>query len=337
MSVTIRDIAKKCNCSITAVSLVLNNRPNRISEPVKQRIREAAKEFNYHPNQIALSLVTRKTNVIGLILPDISNAFFSEFVKEVESECSKHGYTLILASTNESAASELEVVRTFISRALAGIILIRSSIGLEEFQDLIFTAISTCDTPFICVDRSFKSGNIKNIIIDQKQGGYLATKHLISCGYKNIGMITGPLKLATAMMRLDGYKQALEEAHIPFNESFIYEGDFSNESGELGTAKLMEANVDAIFASNDMMAFGVYKAIHQMGLSIPDRLGVIGFDDIQFASIVSPSLTTIHQPMQEIANEAVNSLLDMIKGSSSLGHTKMFEPSLIIRGSTKKQ
>ena len=337
MNVTLKDIAKLCGVSVATVSLVLNNKPNRISESTKKRIIDTAKELQYHPNPMALSLVTRKSNVLGLIIPDVSNLFYTEFIRQVELEAAKRGYTIILGNTDEQGSREYEYVRTFLLRGLAGCILIHSSIDMEKYDTKIIDLIRQSKLPFVLIDRQPVAGNIRNFFIDQQLGAYLATTHLINLNHKKIGFISGPLNLDLSKMRYAGYKKALEDHDILFDESLVEFGDWRPEGGHQAGLRLIAKGVSGIFTANDMMAFGVYQAAFSMALRIPQDLSVVGFDDVSFASVVTPGLTTINQPMLQIGIDCVNALFDMINTKKSTGSSKLYTPTLIVRNSTSRK
>ncbi|PKM64606.1 MAG: LacI family transcriptional regulator [Firmicutes bacterium HGW-Firmicutes-20] len=337
MNVTLKDIAKLCGVSVATVSLVLNNKPNRISEATKQKILEKAKELHYHPNPMALSLVTRKSKVLGLIIPDVTNLFFTDFLRQVEIEAAKFGYTIILGNTDEQGSREYEYVRTFLQRGLAGCILIHSSIEMDKYDAKIVDLVKQSKLPFILIDRHQKANNIRTLFIDQKLGAYLATTHLLNLGHTRIGYISGPLDLDLSRMRYDGYRQALEDHGIVFDENLIEFGDWRADGGHHAGLRLIAKGVSSIFAANDMMAFGVYQAAFSMALRIPQDLSVIGFDDVSFASVVTPGLTTIHQPMSQVGIDCVGMLVDMIEARKTTETSKQYSPTLIVRGSTLKK
>jgi LacI family transcriptional regulator len=337
MNVTLKDIAKLCGVSVATVSLVLNNKPNRISEATKKKVLDKAKELHYHPNPMALSLVTRKSKVLGLIIPDVSNLFFTDFIRHVEIEAAKFGYTIILGNTDEQGSREFEYVRTFLQRGLAGCILIHSSIEMEKYDAKIVELVKQSKLPFILIDRQQKASNIKTLFIDQKLGAYLATTHLINLGHTKIGFISGPLDLDLSRMRYAGYRQAIEEHGLLFDENLIEFGDWRAEGGHQAGLRLIAKGVSSIFAANDMMAFGVYQAAFSMALRIPQDLSVIGFDDVSFASVVTPGLTTIHQPMNQIGIDCVGMLVDMIEERKSAETSRQYSPTLIVRASTLKK
>ncbi len=336
MTITIKDIARECGVSISAVSLVLNHRHNRISEKTKQLIIETARTLNYRPNQIAVSLVTRKTKSIGLILPDISNVFFAEIGRYVEEEASQAGYTVIYGNTQDKIASEFDYIQSFLSKGLSGIILIRSAELNAVIEEQVKVAIRQSEIPFIFVDRSYTSINIKNLSVDQIHGGYLATRHLIDNGHTHIACICGPLHLQVSQDRLAGYRLAMDEALLPVESEWIIEGDFRVESGLIAAEKVFKKPITAIFASNDLMALGVYQACFNHHIAIPEKISIVGFDNIIFSSIVSPALTTIEQPMKQVSHDACACLIDCIETGKLDSTAIIYQPKLILRASTRK-
>lgn len=335
MSVTIKDIAAACGLSVTTVSLVLNNKPNRIPEETRNRITSAAESLNYHPNRIAVSMITKRTDTIGLILPDINNLYFSELAKSLEEEVCKHGYTVLYGNTADQIQREFNYVDNFLSRGVDALIIVHSSsFGIKE-QEKVIGMAKNADTPLLSVDRSFEFPEIPCVMVDQYKGGYTAATHLIRSGHRKIGCITGPSHISSSLERLKGYEQALKDNNIPFDEKMIYTGDFQAESGYTGIKELLKQGITAVFACNDMMALGVYKACAELLLSIPDDLSVIGFDDIFITEFINPPLTTLCQPVREIGREVARQTLDILSGNVSIGKQTVFVPILKNRSSTK--
>lgn len=331
---TIKDVAAAVGVSPTTVSLVLNNKSCRISEETRKNILNKAASMNYRPNQLAVSLISQKTNTIGLLLPDISNVFFSDIAKIVETESYKHGYNIFIGNSTDDYKKDYEYLNLFIDRQVDAIIMIPSSNFDETFADKFFDIIKHSIIPVVVIDRKFHSGLVNTIMINQELGGYLATKHLISLGHRKIGCITGPMNLSNAKQRLTGYQKALEEFSIPYQPSIIYNGDFSVQSG-IDALPVMTANgVSAVFCCNDMMALGLYKECIRFQIDIPKDLSIIGFDNIYLTSFLNPPLTTIAQPMEEIAKTAVSMAVALIDGKP-LPEQTLFDPYLKIRGSTK--
>ncbi len=333
MRVTIKDIAKTANVSVTTVSMVLNGKDKgyRISENTKQHILKVANEMNYRPNRLAVSLVTKKSNTIGLIVPDISNLFFAELAQGCEREGAKRGYSIILCDTNDDKSRDIEYFRVLTDMGVDGIIYAMSSqIKFDHLSDIL----TSLHTPLVFVDRLDTSDHYSNIAIDHRLGGYLATKHLIENGHTKIGCITGDLNSYTAHLRFDGYKAALSDFNIEFMPQYIKEGDYRTYSGEKAALELFKEDITAIFSSNDMMAYGVYKAASSKKLNIPNDISVIGFDDVFFSTILDTPLTSISQPVHDIGINAVNKVIGL-SDKTALNEQIILNPKLVERNSVK--
>ncbi|GAQ24816.1 LacI family DNA-binding transcriptional regulator [Tepidanaerobacter syntrophicus] len=329
MSITIKDIAEKAGVSITTVSKIINKKDDDISDKTRNKVLKVIDEYNYIPSALATGLVTKKTNTIGLLLPDISNAFFAELARGVEDGANCEGYNVILCNTDDDPEKENQYLSVLKSKHVDGIVFLSTALSNHgEIREL-----NSKGFPVIVLDRAFDDEDILAVFIDNVMGGYLATKHLTEFGHEAIGCITGPLKPKLAIQRLEGYKKALKEAHIDFNEELIYEGNFKTKSGELGAKKLLKAGATAIFASNDMMAYGVYKAVHDEGLSIPYDISVVGFDDIFLSEILSPPLTSVKQPTYEMGIISAAMLIKKIKNEELKQLRVEYKPTLSVRKS----
>lgn len=334
MRATIKDVAAEVGVSTTAVSLVLNGKMSKISEKTKMQILEAAEKLNYRPNHIAMSMVTKTTRTIGLILPDISNIYFSELSKLIEQACYAHGYNVLYGNTHDIASRDIDYINIFLDRNVDAIIIILSNSIDEHLRD-IQKIIMNSETPFIVVDRMLDINAGTTIVVNQQLGGYLATQHLINLGHRSIGCITGPRNVYSSIERLNGYKAALTEANIPIQENLIFEGNFHRESGMEALPYLLGRGVTAIFAFNDMMALGVYKQAGYYNLSIPDNVSLVGYDDIFISDYLTPPLTSIEQPVRNLADEAVKQVLEAIEKKNNSKSFYTFDPVLKVRGSTK--
>jgi LacI family transcriptional regulator len=314
---------------------VLNDKPNTISEITKTRIFEAAKTLEYIPNHIAKSLVTKQSKMIGLVVPDIGNNFFADLAKNIENECQKSDYSLILANANNSLSETVNYVDQFISRGVDGLILAFYTDEKQGNKNQLVDKLNRYDVPIVTVDSWIKGLNMPGVSIHHSQGGFIATKYLIDQGHKKIGCITGMRGNYSSDRRLKGYKLALKEAEIKTNDDYIVEGDYQYQSGYEGAIKLIEKGVTAIFACNDLMAYGTYQAIKEKQLRVPNDISVIGFDDLLFSKMLSVPLTTISQDITVLGNKAASLIIDYIKNGISKHEFQRLEPSIVIRESTK--
>lgn len=333
MRATLKDIAQYTGYSITTISLVLNNKPNKISKEARTKILDAAKELNYHPNQIAVGLVKRRTETIGLIVSDVSNIFFAELAKGVEDECRKKGWNLVLCNTNDKHERDLSYIQMLADKGVDGILFCMSRDSTKKKAEESIRLLKKLKMPFVMIDRHIDGAQNCSIVVDHVQGGYDATNYLLKMGHKKIGCITGPSELEDSVERLKGYKKALNENDILFEKKLICEGQYNRESGAQEVKHLLEQGATAIFAFNDMTAYGVYHQLKYMGLKVPDDISLIGYDDIFFSELLDIPLTTVRQPIYDMGIESVKQLIYEIESGNTLNKRIVFQPKLIVRNS----
>lgn len=333
---TIKDIANRAGVSVTAVSLVLNGKEQRISQETRKKIISIANELNYRPNQLAVGLITKRTNTIGLIVPDISNSFFGELAKGAENRAAENNFNIILCNTNDKASKDYEYLNVLLDRGVDGIILVPSGRGRDESIPQCFTLLEKCQKPFVLADRIKVGDKYSGVSLDQEEGGYLATRYLIENGHSRIGCITGPLGMLNAYLRYQGYRKAMEEAGLSCSPRLIREGSYHIEDGIHLSHELFRENISAVFACNDLMAYGVYQSAVKEGIRVPDHLSIVGFDDILFSQFCEVPLTTIRQPTYEMGEAAVQKVLDMITNREEKNEKIIFKPELMIRDSVRE-
>ena len=327
---TIHDVAKKAGVSTATVSHVINNtRP--VSEELTNRVFSIIEELNYKPNIIAKSLRKGNTHTIALILPDNTNPFFAEIGQAIEIAAYESGYSLILCNTGGSKEKELEYIELLIQTRVDGVVF--CGVGNEQ-QDTIESLLSAFNQVVI-IDDFFPTIDAANIVADNRNGGYIATKHLLDLGHTRIACIKGPSDESCCDNRFFGYKDALQEAGIDILPELVSVGDWYPESGRFLFHKMMEMNIPptAIFSCNDLMAFGVIRAAYERNISIPNQLALVGFDDIQLSTFATPSLSSISQPKNEIGRIAIEIIVEKIK-TGSINNPKIILPvNLMIRQS----
>jgi LacI family transcriptional regulator len=334
---TLKDVAKATGFSTTSVSLVLNNKKNRIAEESKSLIKRIAKEMNYRPNQMAVSLVQQRTKTIGLVISDISNLFFANLTKGIENDCKALGYNVILCNSNDNFDYCLESINILLDRKVDGLIL-----GLTVDTDLEKAKIcedllKSYNTPFITVDRFYEELKCPAVIVDNELGGYLATNYLIKEGHKEIGFISGPNYLHCAKLRFEGYKKALKENNIEIKENYIVEGNYSQESGVVAFNKLKNEKITAMFISNGAMAIGAYRQALKSKVKIPDEISIVSYDDHYYMDLLDVPLTTIKQPIYEMGKAAANKIISLINNENKIDNEyTVLTPKLIIRNSVKE-
>jgi LacI family sucrose operon transcriptional repressor len=304
---TIKDVAEKVGVSVTTVSRVLNNR-GYLSEDLKRRVHEAMRELNYQPNELARSLFRKKSNIIGLIIPDISHPFFGEIARHVEYYAYKNRYKILLCNSQLNNKKEKEYISMLKASQVDGIIMGSHTLDTEEFTSI--------NLPLVTLDRQL-SDSIPYVSSDHYKGGMLATKLLIRKGCRKIAHISGNLKLhLLAKTRYDGFMDTVKAENI---DHVVVETDlngFKYDEYERIVENLFREHpdIDGVFASSDVIAAQVLKECHRIGKRVPDDVKVIGFDGIKLGDYIMPGLSTIQQPIKEIAKTSVQLLIDQING-----------------------
>jgi LacI family transcriptional regulator len=328
--VTIDDVAKMAGVSYQTVSRVINNKPH-VSAATKQRVQKIIAETGYRPSSIARSLVSARTATIGLIVPDISNPFFSTIARKVEQVAYAHGYSVLLCNSGEDASRELEILHMLDERYVDGVIIC----GLRQ-KDAPLQKALTQFRAAVLVNRRFADKKIPAIIVDDVLGGYMASQHLLQLGHTAVGFLAGPITSFSGIRRLQGYDQALHEAGIKRQAGWVQYCPPTVAGGEAGVHSLLANNPDlsALFCYNDLVAVGVLKDCATVGRRVPEDLAIVGYDDITLATLVSPPLTTCHVPRQDIGSQAVSMLLDCINDEGCGRDEIVVTPELVIRAST---
>ncbi|NMC45247.1 MAG: LacI family transcriptional regulator [Chloroflexi bacterium] len=305
----INDVAERAKVSITTVSHVINQ-TRYVSDDLTERVRKAMEELDYHPNSLARGLRSGKTKTIGLVIPDISNQFFAEISRKIEDKGYENGYSVILCNTDDDPYKEKSYIDVLLAKKVEGIIFISAGVESNHLEKTIKFNI-----PIVVVDRDIKENDYDIVLVDNSVGGFDATKYLIELGHQRIACIAGPSPITPSAQRVAGYKQALQEAGIPIDTNLIIPGDFHYESGDKAMRALLALPQPptAVFACNDMMALGAFRAVNNQGMKIPEDISVIGFDNIPFSQTVYPTLTTMAQPIHEMADLVVDLLVDKIK------------------------
>lgn len=337
MRATIKDVAHLAGVSTSTVSFVLNNKPVSISADTRERVMDAAAALHYRPNQLAVGLVTSKTNSIGLIIPDNANPFFASLSNSIEKNANANGFSVILGNTNNNAQKTRDYLRILTDHQVDGIILAQADFATKEETEKCMELIRELRTPLVLVDRTYQDPYVDSVMVDQEVAGYLATKHLLELGHRKIGCVSGPLGLANCHHRLLGYQKALAEYEIPYQPNLVYEETLTIECGMHALPYLLGQNVSSVFAFNDLIAYGIFKELRNYNLSIPEDLSVVGLDDIFLSDIIQPPLTTVAQPIEETAACVVERLVLLIQDhASGPRQPRIFLPVLKVRGSTKR-
>jgi len=317
MNVNIKDIARIAGVSISTVSLVLNNRPG-VSALTRLKVQSIVDKLNYIPNNIARSLVTRKTKTIGLIVADIAEIYFGTLARVIQDALNREGYSLIICNSDYKAEKESVCLDFLIENNVDGIIMVPRGANIEKIKSI--------KKPIVFLDNYIKNTDISVVRVDNENAGYIAIKHLIKLGHKLLACITGPVRYATSDERITGYQRALNEDGIEINSFFIKHTDWSVEGGFQATKEILSLKItpDAIFVTGDTCAIGVFKALSDEGLKIPDNIAIVGFDDMKFSPFLKVPLTTVRQPMKEMGEKAVELIIKELRSKNHI------EPQMII-------
>jgi len=327
-----RDVAEKAGVSISTVSHSINE-TRFVSKEARIRVFSAMKELNYKPNKLASSLrrKDKRTQTLGLLIPDSMNPFFTEALRGVEDACFDANYNVFLCNSENRPEKEFEYLEVLVGKQIDGIILI--STGTKGSLELLDLHKITA----VVVDRELGENRYDSVMVENEYGGQIATEYLIDLGHKRIGCITGPTFLIPVANRVRGYRNAMKNAGLPIDETLIVQGDFHLQSGYTGMNQLLDlpAPPEAVFACNDLMAIGAMHAIHERNLHVPDDISIIGFDDIMFASYTMPPLTTVAQPSYEMGLLAAEILIKRLSDATSQIRNEILSPTLVERESCR--
>jgi len=331
MKITISDIAKKANVSTATVSRVLNNKSD-VSDKTRKKIKKIIEEMDYNPSIIARGLSLNKTHTIGLIIPNITNPYFPEIAKAIESKAEKEGYSVILYNTDNDYEKEMKILKIMQQKQVDGLI-----VSLTEKTKDYINKLFSKDFPIVQIDRKVIGLKCPSVITDNFLSGYKATKYLIDHSHTKIAHIVGLPDIQNSIDRLNGYKQALEDHNIELNDKYIVQGDQTIESGYEEGKKLLQlkSTPTAIFSANDLMVIGVYNAAKELSINIPSDISIIGHDNINISSIVNPTITTIDQPKYKMGEKATELLIDQLNGKNNISN-KVYVSKLIERESVAR-
>jgi len=335
---TISDIARELNITPATVSRALNNHPG-ISEKTKKSVHQTANRLQYKRNKIASSLRSGKSHVIGVLVPSVEINFFGSVIHGIESMANVNDYTVLIYQSNETRDYELKGLETFLGARVDGIL---ASIAKGTRDYAHFIDIRQRGVPLVFFDRANDELGIPSVVIDDFKGAFMATEHLIRQGYRRIAHISGQEYIKVFNDRLKGYKEALTAHHIPVDESLIYSGQVSVESGMEAIRHFLSLSQppDAVFAVEDFTALGAIRELKQHNILIPEEFGVIGFANESFGEYITPGLSTIDQQTIEMGKESFRLLLDLIQ-KKEIGRARknkvVLEPVPVYRGSSVRE
>lgn len=327
---TILDVARLAGVSTATVSRVINS-PDTVREETREKVLLAMAKCNYKYNALARGFVTKKSNTIGLIIPTISNSVFAESTLGVQEYADQKNIRVVLGNSYDKYSQEENLVKVLRESQVDGLIITTTNLKGEILKSLVDE-----NFPFVLIFSTVKGGPMSAVGIDNYLGGYLATEHLISLGHKRICMVAGNFSMTDrSFHRWHGYKKCLKDNGIHYDKELLIQTDSSLSGGRDSIKKLLNlpSPPSAIFCSNDYIALGTMKGAREAGLTLPDDLSIVGFDDMQTASYMVPALTTIRQPAYEMGQRAAEILLQLIEKKSK-PIQDMMDSTLIVREST---
>lgn len=327
---TIFDVARLAGVSIATVSRYMNNSVH-VSDSARAKVAAAMTKLGYRPDATARTMRTGRSRCLGVLVPDIANPFFVEIAGAIERTAARHGYTVMLCNTDEDNAKEEWLIRTLIDRNVDGLLLVACA-GTTPAA-----LIQAGTLPVVAIDRVMEHGGIMSIAGDNFCGGLMATKHLVGLGHRRIALLTGPLSISAYNERYDGFRRALDEAAIPWDQSLFLSGYASVEDGERLVTSALESGLDftAVFAASDLLAIGALLAARRHGRQVPQDLSIVGYDNIPFSNCVYPGLTTVDQPKREMGRMGVLALIKALDQRETLpAKVVRVAPSLVLRGSS---
>jgi LacI family transcriptional regulator len=326
---SISDVARESGVSIFTVSAVINNK-SHVGKNLRERVENAIRKLNYRPNLIARSLIKQKTQTIGMIVPDIANPFFPMVVRGAEDAAQKHGYNLLLCNSDDTLAKEEAAIEVLLSKRVDGILLTKAA---GDFSPSLRQIIEGTNIPFVLVMRTYPALTKDAVVTDDYQGAYDAVCHLARSGRRRMGLISGPLKISNAKERWRGFRDALEQAKLPYDPGLVVEGDYRIESGFRAGHALLSHRPDGIYVANHLMTIGLLQAVEEMGLRCPEDFGLVSFDDYPWLGVFRPRLTTVELPKHQLGSEAAELLIKRIGGDEGKPVLRKLSPELRIRES----
>lgn len=333
--ITIKDIAKELNISVSTVSRALRGLPD-VNADTRKAVESMAKKLDYHPNAVAMSLVKSKTYTVGVIIPNFVIHLYSSAIGGIQDVLSEAGYNIMICQSNETYTTEVNNVQALISSRVDGLIVSQSkeTRNLDHFKSVIDKHI-----PLVSFNRTLGNLPASKVEADDYDGAFNAVEYLIHTGCQRIAHIAGPQNLQISQNRLRGYRDALAKYQMPFREDYVKCCDFSIASGKESMIELLLLPIipDAVFVVSDHPAFGVISALKERRINIPDEVSVVGFTDEPFSSLIEPSLTTVSQPIYEIGRATASLFLKQVNDPDHFQpETKVLKTELKVRNSTRR-
>ncbi|MDE2637672.1 MAG: LacI family DNA-binding transcriptional regulator [Chloroflexota bacterium] len=327
--ITMADVAERAGVSKATVSHVINE-TRFVEDATKSRVREAIDALGYRPNVAARSLTTQRTRIIGLIISDVTNTFFGELTRGIEDALFANGYSLMLCNTNEVLEREEYYIDILLRQGVDGIIAAATSQDWDALNEA-----AKLNIPIVMLDRTFENADSPYVGVNNSQGAYLGTRHLIERGYREIGILSGFQRLSTMRERLAGFEQALAEAKLPLRADWRIDSPLTIEDGKRAMQQLMgrAGRPGAVFISNNLLSLGALMGLREMELVCPTDIAIVGFDDHPWARVSDPPLTVVRQPTYAIGETAAQKVLQALNDGDGDASSALFDCQLVMRQS----
>jgi len=329
----LKQVAVLAGVSTATVSHVLNN-TGRVSPKLRERVLKVARDLNYQPNSLARSLVTRRSNAVGMVITDIMNPFYGAVTRGAEDQLAREGYTLLVGNSDGNFQKEETYYKTFLAKRVDGLLLITCP---TEYPPAYLSRHNTDETPVVLINRDYPGVRGDSVIADSQEGSCRAVAHLLEMGHRRVGIITGPTQHVSSQQRLLGYKRALHEDRGRVEDELIREGQFDVKSGYEQTKWLLSRRdrPTAVFVCNAAMSMGALRAIFDCGLKCPEDVALVSFDDMEWFDLIRPRVTAVAQPSYELGATSAQMLLERIAGQlSSPPRRTILKTELIVRESS---
>ncbi len=336
--VTLHDVAKRCKVSTATVSAVVND-ATWVSVRTRARVQRAVADMGYHPNQLARGLKRREGHAVGVIVSDLTNPFFTQIVRSLSHALRAGGRTLSLCDSDHRGDVGAANLRMLVEGQVVGLVLIGDCVPQEALSQFV---AQRAHVPVIAIEREYGLDTVSTLLVDSERGAYAATRHLLDGGRRRVAMITGPSTGAGSatygrLQRFLGYRRALEEAGVAFDATLVAEGTLRYEGGCDAMRVLLPRNPDAIFAINDMTALGAMSVVRDAGLSVPDDIAIVGFDNVPITALTTPGLTTVAMPMGALGDAAAALLEEQLTSAGRHAPVRqIFSTELVERDSSRR-
>ncbi|MBA2719293.1 MAG: LacI family DNA-binding transcriptional regulator [Chloroflexi bacterium] len=325
------DVAERAGVSIATVSRALSGDGRRVSSGVLERVLQAAEDLRYHPNNLARNMRSGSSRIFGLVISDIGNPFFTAVARGAEDVAQRHGYSLVLANTDENPEREAATLNAMAAERAAGVMVATTNENVESLRRL-----HSIGVPIVAIDRRIAGLPTDSVAVDNETAAYEAVTHLIRLGHERIAMVGGPHDAKTARERYLGYERAFRHHRLEVRPELFREGNFRELAAQVHTQALLELAdpPTAIFSVNNLTTIGVLKALREAGVALPGRMSLVGFDDLPTAELLDPPLTVVQQPTYQMGAQAAELLVRRLEDPVAPVEKVLLAGTLVVRGST---